>query len=68
VGYAAGSQISAIQRGLSWCWNAVEFPESMGYNYTQERDWRVNDGKMERHYDFWILGDAGYRNLRFPFC
>jgi hypothetical protein len=24
---------------------------------------RVDDGKMERHYDFWILGDTGYRNL-----
>jgi len=24
---------------------------------------RVDDGKMERHYDFWILGDTGYRKL-----
>ena len=43
----------------------AESPVPIGHKCTQVREWRVNNGKMERHYDFWIFGDTGYCNLWF---
>jgi hypothetical protein len=66
--YAGGlygrSPISVDGCGLSWCRVAVEYPGPMGYNCSKVRKWRVKDGKMERPYDFWVLGGTRYRYLR----
>jgi len=40
----------------------VECAPPIGYNITQIRE-ESERWEMERHYDFWISGNTGYRKL-----